>query len=260
MSRNYKLLQRLERERQRNRTQAFAAATLDPSDNDELLVEVPAGPNLRPPLRSSNGLSEIKTVVNHLFLLPGAESPRLVTFTPISAKSDAAFLAARAGELLESFKEGTVCIVDANFGNPTLHEHFGVQNRVGLAGALQQAGPIQHFASQRGGLWLMTSGKDSDGKALFRSDALPVRMEELRSAFDFTLVAAPPMSTYAESVLLSKHADGVVLILEANETRRLDAMRAKDDLQAANAKLLGAVLNNYCSPIPESLYSRFFVA
>ena len=59
-------------------------------------------------------------------------------------------------------------------------------------------------------------------------------------------------------MLLSKASDGVLLILEDQETRRIDALCAKEELQAAHVKLLGAVLNNHRSPIPESLYSRIF--
>jgi protein-tyrosine kinase len=51
-------------------------------------------------------------------------------------------------------------------------------------------------------------------------------------------------------------ADGVILILEAHATRRESARRAKESLQAAGVKILGAVLNKRTYPIPEALYKR----
>jgi Mrp family chromosome partitioning ATPase len=51
-------------------------------------------------------------------------------------------------------------------------------------------------------------------------------------------------------------ADGVVLVLEANSTRRVTAKKAKQALEAANVRILGTVLNNRTFPIPEGLYRR----
>jgi len=39
-------------------------------------------------------------------------------------------------------------------------------------------------------------------------------------------------------------------------TRRETARTAKEDLTAANVKILGAVLNNHTFSIPENLYKR----
>jgi Mrp family chromosome partitioning ATPase len=57
-------------------------------------------------------------------------------------------------------------------------------------------------------------------------------------------------------LLLGQIADGVILILESMVTRREAARTAKEDLAAANVKILGAVLNNHTFSIPENLYKR----
>jgi Mrp family chromosome partitioning ATPase len=51
-------------------------------------------------------------------------------------------------------------------------------------------------------------------------------------------------------------ADGAVLVLEAHTTRRESARKAKECLEGANVKLLGAVLNKRTYPLPEVLYNR----
>jgi Mrp family chromosome partitioning ATPase len=56
---------------------------------------------------------------------------------------------------------------------------------------------------------------------------------------------------------LGKLADGFVLVLEANSTRREAAMRVTESLSQAQIRVLGAVLNKRTFPIPESLYRRF---
>jgi Mrp family chromosome partitioning ATPase len=57
-------------------------------------------------------------------------------------------------------------------------------------------------------------------------------------------------------MLLSRWTDGVVLVLEANATRRDAARRVKEILDAANVSVLGVVLNNRTFPIPDVLYRR----
>jgi Mrp family chromosome partitioning ATPase len=48
----------------------------------------------------------------------------------------------------------------------------------------------------------------------------------------------------------------MVLVLEANATRRDATARITERLYAMQVKVLGAVLNKRTFPIPESLYRR----
>jgi Mrp family chromosome partitioning ATPase len=56
--------------------------------------------------------------------------------------------------------------------------------------------------------------------------------------------------------MIGRLADGVVLVIEAHATRREAARKVKESLEAANVRLLGAVLNKRTFPIPEVLYNR----
>jgi Mrp family chromosome partitioning ATPase len=44
--------------------------------------------------------------------------------------------------------------------------------------------------------------------------------------------------------------------VQANSTRRETARKAKESLESAKVKLLGAVLNKRTFPIPEALYRK----
>jgi Mrp family chromosome partitioning ATPase len=130
----------------------------------------------------------------------------------------------------------------------------------GLADATVKPGPIKDFAKRiaGGNLWLVPPGSRADGaQSLFASDRLRWRMQELRKVFDYVLIDAPPITSSAEAVLLGQMADGVILVVEANSTRRETARTAKETFEDANVKLLGAILNNRTFPIPEALYRKF---
>jgi Mrp family chromosome partitioning ATPase len=68
------------------------------------------------------------------------------------------------------------------------------------------------------------------------------------------LIDSPPLKTYSDGIALAQVADGLVLVLEANSTRREAAAKVAENLRAAQIKILGAVLNKRTFPIPEALY------
>ena len=88
-------------------------------------------------------------------------TPRVALFAGLEADSGCAAVCARTAELLAARADGNVCVVDANFGSPSLHRYFFVQNRSGLAEAALDSGPITNFADRLPGsyLWLISSGQ-----------------------------------------------------------------------------------------------------
>jgi Mrp family chromosome partitioning ATPase len=137
---------------------------------------------------------------------------------------------------------------------------FGTTNHYGLTDALLGEGPIRSFAKpvSNKNLWLLSCGSLAvDSANLLNSERIKTRFQELRDEFDYVIIDAPPMSRYADAMALGKLADGFVLVLEANSTRREAAMRVTESLSQAQIRVLGAVLNKRTFPIPESLYRRF---
>jgi len=82
------------------------------------------------------------------------------------------------------------------------------------------------------------------------------RLGQLRREFDYAVIHAPSVCNSESLSLLAHVADGLVLSIEAHRTRRLNAMRIRDRLLAANVRLLGVVLQERTFPIPERLYRK----
>jgi Mrp family chromosome partitioning ATPase len=55
---------------------------------------------------------------------------------------------------------------------------------------------------------------------------------------------------------MAQFADGTVLVLSADRTRRVAARKIKEKLDGANARLLGVILSDRVFPIPEAIYRR----
>jgi hypothetical protein len=78
----------------------------------------------------------------------------------------------------------------------------------------------------------------------------------LRSQFAYSVIHAPPLAQGHDAAQLARHADGLILLLQANETRRHTAVAAKARLDSAGVTLLGTVLLGRRFPIPPGLYQR----
>ncbi len=135
---------------------------------------------------------------------------------------------------------------------------FGVSNHFGLTEALTREAPIGTFTKpvNRDNLWLLSSGTlAGDSPSLLSSDQLRMRVEELRRQFDFVILDAPPLNRYSDGVVLGQVSDGLVMVIEANSTRKEAAAAVAENLRAAKVPILAAVLNKRTFPIPERIYS-----
>jgi len=149
-----------------------------------------------------------------------------------------------------------VCVVEGDFHSPSMHQYFGVDDIRGLTDAVFESGPIRDFVQHLPGrkLSVLSAGsRCGEAQALWKSERLRSRIAELRAEFSYVLIDGPPVNLHIDATLLGQMADGVILILESNVTRRETARTVKENLAAANVKLLGAVLNNRTFSIPESL-------
>jgi Mrp family chromosome partitioning ATPase len=179
-----------------------------------------------------------QTVFNQTVVLASSESG-----------NGCSWICARAGELLASQVAGRVCLVDANFGRPTLHEHFGVPNHHGLSDALRQQGAIGGYVSQlsRRNLALVSAGSNFSADRADRnraaSERMRLRLEELRADFDYVLVDGASLDAGDDSINLGKMTDGIVLVLKTHSTRKERTRSRMMELKSAGVRILGAVLN-----------------
>jgi protein-tyrosine kinase len=83
------------------------------------------------------------------------------------------------------------------------------------------------------------------------------RLQAFRSDFDYTLIDCPALKASYEAAMLAPIVDGVVLVVEADRTKRNQIRRAQQTIGMSNGKLLGLVLNRRQYLIPKWLYRMF---
>jgi len=259
MSRNFELMQNLGREREMfEATAETNGAVEEPAASAKF---APAPVELQPlQLKMEEAQrDEIFKLVQRVFLMPGAGRGRAVIVSGMEAGNGCSWICARMAEVLASQVSGSVCVVDANLRSPGLHREFGVTNHYGLTDALQVTDPIRRFVTSlsRPNLWLLSCGAEVEGmQTMLSSDRMRALLPELQREFDYVLIDAPPLEASDDSLMLGQNAEGIVLVLRANSSRRETARKAVRNLESASVRVLGAVLNHRTFPVPESIYRK----
>jgi protein-tyrosine kinase len=201
---------------------------------------------------------QIANLVQRVFMFPNPCPPRVIVLASVDKGAGSGEICFAAGQFLASHLSGSVCVVDANLNGGTLQRLMDSNKAPGFTDAITSLRPIRDFAVRVGhqNLWGIPRGTRLKAPGLFAADLLCSRLMELRKMFDYILIDAAPVDYSGDSVVLGQIADGLILVVEANSTRRETARRAKDILEGAKVKLLGAILNNRTFPIPPVIYRR----
>src|SRR6185369_1581496 len=81
-------------------------------------------------------------------------------------------------------------------------------------------------------------------------------VDALRVTFDNILIDCRSLRNASEAAVLASSVDGVVVVVEAGQSRREEITNAQRTIEQAGGKFLGFVLNKRRYPVPEWLYKR----
>ncbi|HXJ91073.1 MAG TPA: hypothetical protein VMS18_29975 [Candidatus Binatia bacterium] len=189
---------------------------------------------------------QIRGLVRQVFSPTLKPAVQQVIFCPIEPETEVQSLCNWVGEVLAEERVSEVAVLD--------------ESEVGAErSTVDEAGPPLHRTA-----WVRQFGRRVQGKVwLFPArkvipdpwgESLGIYLAELRKEFEYTIVAAPALTISSEGLELATLADGVVLVVSAQRTRRVTARKARSALR--QARLLGTVLSDREFPIPTSIYRR----
>lgn len=197
---------------------------------------------------------QIQKLVRQVFF-PGWPKPaHHVVVTAIDEDADVAGICLNVGEVLAQYVDGRVGVIETTLEMPEFEDVFGVRGAASVVredfNSLRSAA---HQISNR--LWLVPP-TSFWGTENISAASLENTVAQVRHDFDYAVLHASPAAISSEAAVLGHMCDGVILVLEAHATHRVVAQKVKETLQAANVRVLGAVLSGRTFPIPESFYRR----
>lgn len=150
-----------------------------------------------------------------------------------------------------------VLLVDADMRKATVHKTFGLSNDTGLSTVLSTSSMGESVIQRTTvpNLSVLTSGpKPPNPSELLGSQRMLQVVDELRSAFDVVIFDMPPIGAVTDAQIMASKADGTILVLRENVTRKEEAMKAKQLLQMVNANILGVIYNGASTDKDQGYY------
>ncbi len=154
--------------------------------------------------------------------------------------------------------ERRTIVVDADLRRPMLHQIFGVSNGRGLTTMFVEPEALENPPLVKPAvenLWLLPSGPLPPNPAdLLGSRRMEEIIAALRARADILLFDAPPVVAVTDAAVLGMKVDGVLLVVASGRTRRDDVQRARELLERAHVRIIGAVLTG----APVTRMPRYF--
>ena len=79
-------------------------------------------------------------------------------------------------------------------------------------------------------------------------------IEQCRARFKYTMIDCPSLSKSSDVLGIAEFVDGILLVVEANRTKKHKLINAQLQINAAGGKVLGTILNKRIYVIPDFLY------
>jgi len=153
----------------------------------------------------------------------------------------------------------SVLLLDADPRTPSQHLFFHLEPEFGWGEILRNRRTFRKAIRRIGKTKLYVyptpPGSASLPEALF-SPEIKEFWEAAREKFDLVLIDSAPASASPDGISLSRYVDGVVLVLEAEKTRKPVAENLKTRILQSGGNILGMVFNNRRCHIPEFIYKR----
>lgn len=140
----------------------------------------------------------------------------------------------------------SVIIIDTDLRKPRIHKIFTEENGVGLSNFLSGNAGLEAIIKKTEipNLYYIPSGPiPPNPSELISSNLFKSMLQSLDERFDHLVFDSPPVLGFADSIILSKFVDGMILVTTGGKTPRETLQRAKGMLLQVNAKILGVVIN-----------------
>lgn len=154
-----------------------------------------------------------------------------------------------------------VLLIDADLRRPSVHRLFELSDEYGMSDVLlgerSISSVVQH--SHVPNLDIVVAGPTPENPNELLGNAIMKNIRNIVGDYDVVIIDSPPVNAVSDPMVLSPLVDGVVLVVEANETKRPVVRQAITRLQNVNSNVLGGVVNKFDSKRSGYGYYYYYV-
>lgn len=211
----------------------------NPEINHDLIVLY------KPDLPISESFRAIRARIHHS---RGDENaPKMMLVTSAAESEGKTFVSINlAGSFALSNKR--TLIIDCDLRRPRIHKIMGVDKKPGLVDYLAKKSKLEDIIRSTGvnNLSYITSGTlPSNPAEVLESKPMRFFLQEIRDFFDIVILDSPPIIAVIDAEILSKQADGTILVVSSEKTENRLMSDAVNLIKQNNVPFLGTVLNNF---------------
>lgn len=173
------------------------------------------------------------------------EAGQVVLITGTAPQEGKTTTLVNMGRLLSASGERVITL-DFDLRRAQLHNRLGVPREPGLSDFFAKHQPLDALVrpTRFPNLFVLPAGPlpPNPPAILARRHVLDL-LQQLRQTYDWILVDSPPLASVTDALLLARHADHVLFVVQHNKIDKKLVKRSVTGLRKATPNLLGAVLN-----------------
>ena len=174
------------------------------------------------------------------------KNPKKVVISSAGSGDGKSFTAINLAGVLSLKGESKVLLLDADFRRSSMHSRLGLPQSPGLAEVITGECAFEDAviqADQFPNLYILVRGdcKSINPSELLDSPGWHALCQKTRAEFEYIIIDSPPVAAVADFELIQIAADGTILVVRPEHTKRAACMRAIDTIP--RDKFLGVLLN-----------------
>jgi capsular exopolysaccharide synthesis family protein len=195
-----------------------------------------------------------------LLLSQAGHPPQVILVSSALPREGKTTAAANLAVTLAQLGDKTV-ILDGDLRKPGIRRllNLGTDKQVGLSSYLAGVSTLDLVVVPHPAIpnlaAIPTGPLPPNPADLLSSHTLSDAIAELRTKYKFIVIDSPPIMAATDAVILSVHADGVLLVVRSGETPKEAFTRTRELLNGVKCHLLGVVLNAVSPKAPDYYYS-----
>ena len=223
---------------------AAAATEQAPTQVRRARLMIPASVPVLPFEESGSHASEQYRIARTK-IVHHAKKPRLITVTSPSTGDGKTITAINLAGALSLKAASKVLLVDGDFRRSAVHALLGLPRNPGLAEVITGECAFEDAvveAVEYPNLHILTGGNPkANPSELLETAEWRSFCGMVRARYEYAILDAPPIGSVADSDLIQLAADGIIMVLRPDYTRRGSCTKALEAIP--KDKLLGVLLN-----------------